>query len=328
LIINKIWGNNENKWTNTYNKNIKGLGNAYTRKILSYNLRENYDLLGLLALLKDNKLFNKKIVINQDNLLEANSKALYDLKLASENSILITNIYQEDYPQMLLNSTNPPILLFYKGDISFLNKMFGIAIIGTREPSKLGEKIAYRYSEYVTKRGNFIASGLAKGIDTIAHQACIDNFGKTVAFIAHGLNYKIYPKENIILAQEIIDQGGVIISEYGPNIEPKPIHFIERDRLQSGVSKGVIVIETKKDGGSMHAARDAFKLRKAVGVVKYPGIGTMDREDLTGNVDLLESSGIPLYDKETVNTYLDLTNGTVEKNEMDSSETKQLEFDF
>jgi DNA processing protein len=113
------------------------------------------------------------------------------------------------------------------------------------------------------ERGFVIVSGLAKGCDTVAHRGCLDAHGKTVAILGGGIDY-IYPKENRPLADEILNTGGCLLSEYKPGMKPQPSFFVERDRLQSGLSQAVIVIETDVKGGSMHTVGFALSQNRLV----------------------------------------------------------------
>ncbi len=306
--------------------NIKGIGNSSIRKMIDSESFHNMCLDMLFEILENNNT-NKKNDINYQEIMKANDKAKDDLEIALNSNIKIINIFDKEFPIMLNNSTNPPVILFYKGDISYINDIPGVAIIGTRNPSITGEKISSRYAEYLTEKEFMIISGLAKGIDAEAHRACLESNGKTVAFIAHGLNKPIYPKENTALANEILKSGGAIISEFLPNEEAKNINFVKRDRLQSGLAKGVIVIETKKDGGSMHAAKDCLKLNKPLGVLEYPSIDKMRNDDLNGNIELLTIGGIPLYTKESIDNYLVSLSSTY-KLDANHEKEKQIEFDF
>ncbi len=311
-------------------KNLKGVGNKHTRIIIDkhQNQIKNLDELNNL-LSSENNLLPKKYIYTKNDILISNEKAKKDIRYAQENSINIVCYLDHNFPFMLKKATNPPTILFYKGEIEYINEMSGVAIIGTRNPSKLSEKIAYRYSEYLTQKGFYIISGLAKGIDEIAHQACLNAEGRTLAFIAQGLGTSIYPKENQSLADQIIAKKGTVFSEYNPDETPKPPYFIQRDRLQSGLSLGVIVIETKDDGGTMHAANDMLKHNKLLGVVEFQD-KVMEQKVFSGNLDLLKRGGISLYDKKSVDKFIYLV-GLENSNSKITNEPikgKQIEFNF
>ena len=158
-------------------------------------------------------------------------------------------------------------MLYTKGNKKILND-FSLAIIGCRENTKYGEIVASKISYELSKRGVITVSGLAKGIDSIAHKATIDANGKTIAVIGSGIDI-IYPKENENLVNKIIENGGIIISEYIVGTKPNRYHFPARNRIISGISNGVIVIEAKKKSGTMITVD--FALEQGRDVFAVPG---------------------------------------------------------
>ena len=152
------------------------------------------------------------------------------------------------YPKNLLEIYNPPKRLYVLGNKEILNS-FNIAIIGCRLNSKYGESVAKELAYKLSKLGIVITSGLAKGIDTYSHIGCLNAKGKTIAVLGSGL-YNIYPKENIKIAKQIVENGGAIISEYEPNEKPRKENFPSRNRIISGISNGVVVVEAKEKSGT------------------------------------------------------------------------------
>lgn len=246
--------------------NIKGLGSVNMMKILNYCKSYGINSIYELKNIDFAKVVNKKLAetiksyfeINIDNLYN-NMQNLFDSY--KQNGIFCICINDEQYPDILKNSTNPPAILYCKGDIELLQSNC-IAVIGTRENTTTGEKIVSKTIEFLVQNNFTIVSGLAKGIDTIAHKATLANNGKTIAVIP--LIDSIYPAENKALADEILLNGGLLISEEKPNTKFFSAQLVKRDRIQSGLSNGVFVIETSLNGGSMHAVNDAVKLKKAV----------------------------------------------------------------
>lgn len=173
-------------------------------------------------------------------------------------------IKREDklFPKKLKDITPVVNQIYVEGNIDILNN-FGIAIVGSRNCSKDGEKTAKEFSKKISKTQTNIISGLAKGIDSIAHSECISYGGKTIAVIGSGLN-NIYPKENIKLYEQIIESGGAVISEYEPNEPPNSPNFPMRNRIISGLSDGIIVIEGKKRSGTTITAEFGFKYNKKI----------------------------------------------------------------
>ncbi|MCR5420419.1 MAG: DNA-processing protein DprA [Lachnospiraceae bacterium] len=201
--------------------------------------------------------------------------------------IKILSFLDEGYPQLLRKSDDPPSLIYYKGDLSYINSMNAVAIIGTREPSTFGSKVANKLGESLAIRGFVDVSGLALGCDTEGHKGCLNAGGKTIAVLAGGLE-KIYPAVNKKLAEEIVEKGGAIMSEYPPYANVFKGAFVDRDRIQAALSSGVMVIETREKGGTLHAVRYAGDYDRLVGCVKHTGKYS-DIEQSEGNKMLVRN---------------------------------------
>lgn len=186
------------------------------------------------------------------------------------------NINDEIYPSKLKEIKNAPKELYLRGNLELLESN-SIAIVGSRECTSYGFYNAYEFAKELSKTGICVISGLAQGIDTAAHLGAMHQKGKTIAVLGTGLN-KIYPKENEILAESIIKNGGLIISEYGLNQERKSENFPKRNRIMSGLSDGILVVEARKKSGTLITARYAKEQGKKV-------------FSLPGNVDVINSSG-------------------------------------
>lgn len=143
-----------------------------------------------------------------------------------------------------------------------LNKNI-ISIIGSRNCSEKGKKLASKFTKELAYEGRVIASGMAKGIDAIAHKKTIDEGGSTIAVLGSGFNH-IYPKENIKLYEEILENKGLVISEYEPNIKPESKFFLERNRIISGIALGIFIIEATNRSGTSVTARIAKEQGKKV----------------------------------------------------------------
>ncbi len=174
---------------------------------------------------------------------------------------------QTDFSERLRNTDYPPILLWYKGDVSLLNSA-GIAVVGTRAPSLYGKTMTKEFTLKLVEQGLVIVSGLARGIDTVAHRSALANTGKTIAVLGSGLD-RIYPSENSFLVDEIIDKQGLVISEYPPGTKPDYQNFPTRNRIVSGLSLGVLVVETDMEGGSMITAELAFHQHREVFAIPH-----------------------------------------------------------
>ena len=178
------------------------------------------------------------------------------------NRMKIIKITDNNYPEKLKNIQNAPEQLYVIGDETILNE-FGLAIIGCRECSRYGEKIAKDLSFKLSQKGINIISGMARGIDTFAHISCLSAGGRTIAVLGSGFNH-IYPKENSELFKEIIKNGGVVITEYSPDVKPLGSNFPERNRIISGLSDGVIVVEARKKSGTLITVEYALEQGKEI----------------------------------------------------------------
>lgn len=165
-----------------------------------------------------------------------------------KHNILLINILDEKYPERLKNIYAPPITLFAKGNINLLEKE-SIAIVGCREPSKYGEVVASKISSELSENNIVVVSGMARGIDTASHIGTFGKTGETIAVLGSGLDI-IYPKENAGVYSEILKHG-LVISEYIVGTKPEPGNFPQRNRIISGLSFGVVVVEAKKQSGTL-----------------------------------------------------------------------------
>ncbi|MCE4566042.1 DNA-processing protein DprA [Maribellus sp. CM-23] len=192
-----------------------------------------------------------------------------DILLKSEKKGIRTIGYSDIiYPKLLKELDNDaPVVLFVKGDEKVLANEKKIAVIGTRENSPNGEIAGKIITKQFVERGYIIVSGLAIGCDTLGHKVALESGGKTIAVMAGGLD-KIYPKENSYLAEKILENG-CLISEYPIGTSMRPNFFVERDRIQSGLSQGVVVIETNVKGGTLHTVKFATDQKRAVACIKY-----------------------------------------------------------
>lgn len=174
----------------------------------------------------------------------------------------ILNKENEEYPRSLLQIENPPKQIYVEGDSGLLKKD-SIAIVGTRKCSKYGKECTQKFATLLAKENITIVSGLALGIDTIAHYYSMQEIGKTIAVIGSGFNH-IYPEENRYLAEQILQNGGCIVSEYPPEEPMNKAYFPKRNRIISGLAMGVLIVEGRYRSGSMITARYTIKQNKQV----------------------------------------------------------------
>ncbi|MCZ8080300.1 MAG: DNA-protecting protein DprA [Rhodobacteraceae bacterium] len=177
-----------------------------------------------------------------------------DLSAASGTRILSSA--DEDYPRLLADTRDDPQLLFVKGHLAQTPEL-SVAVIGTREPTNHGKVIAQRLTGFFVGEGWSVVSGLAIGCDAIAHEAALDSGGHTVAVMAHGLQ-TIAPSRHKRLAERILESGGALVTEYRFGQEPMATNFVKRDRIQAGLARGVVMVQSDVTGGSLHASRAAI----------------------------------------------------------------------
>ena len=193
------------------------------------------------------------------------------------------------YPYRLRNIYSPPKQLFCLGNLNLLNYNNNLAIIGSRNYSFYGKKVANDFSFNLAKNDFCIVSGLAKGIDSFAHISALNANGRTIAVLGSGLD-NIYPKENIELARKIVKANGLIVSEYELGTKPLKQHFPARNRIISGLSDGVLVIEATKNSGTNITVDFALEQGKDVFVV--PGDIYSNTSD--GTNFLIKEGAIPV----------------------------------
>lgn len=202
---------------------------------------------------------------------QAWTRALEDAEKQAEEAgrygARILSPLDPDYPRLLGGTKDDPFLLYVRGILPS-DQAKSVAVIGTREPTPHGKVIAQRITHYLVEQGWSIVSGLALGCDAIAHQSALDKGGHTIAVMAHGL-HTVAPKTNKKLAEDILSNGGALVSEYGFGVEPRPEFFVKRDRTQAGLAQGVVMIQSDRKGGSLHASRAALDYGRWL-AVPYP----------------------------------------------------------
>lgn len=226
---------------------------------------------------------NKEISALCDSSLEEAEKTF---RLAQNLGYKIICICDEEYPNLLRHIDNPPALLYVKGDISFLNSVKSIGIVGTRKASEYGLAMAHDLSHDLALNNVAVISGGALGIDSAAHQGALDAGGKTVAVLGCGINYP-YLLGNLKLRNEISNSGAVI-SEYPPNFPSKPFTFPIRNRIISGISSGIVVIEAGKKSGSLITANLANNQNRDVFVVPV----NKESKNSEGSFSLIEDGAM------------------------------------
>ncbi len=197
---------------------------------------------------------------------ELDLESYYQQIIAKEIGIL--TIFDKEYPESLKQIYDPPIVLFYKGDLKVLAQpCFGV--VGSRRMTSYGRLVTAQFSLHLARFGLAIVSGLAFGVDTVAHQAAIEANGKTIAVLGGGLNL-IFPSANQPLAAKIIQKYGIVLSEFSPDEPSLPGNFPARNRIVAGISRGVLVTEAAEESGSLITAKLALEQGKEVFAIPGP----------------------------------------------------------
>lgn len=284
---------------------IKGLGCVRKNKLLKmYGTPERIYELSKSDLLKIDGIGEETAT----NIIETkNEKILnYHIKYMKENNIDIIHICEKSYPQILKQIYDAPVSLYIRGNKKILNGE-NVGIVGCRDCTDYGKKAAKYFGYNLSKEKSInIVSGLARGVDSYAHWGSVGanievkgdkncgkkysgcgkqniDCGKTIAVLGNGLDM-IYPKENIELANEIIRNGGAIISEYPCGTKPDKMNFPARNRIISGISQGIIVIEAKEKSGTLITVDFALEQGRDVFVVP----GNINSMNSFGTNDLIK----------------------------------------
>lgn len=242
--------------------------------------------------------------VTEMELRSANQFANRIIDASELDDIGIISFYEEVFPDILKVCVDedgkqaPPIVLYYRGNIKALKKP-GIAVIGTREPTPIGMKAGAFFASELAKRGFNIVSGLAIGCDTTGHEGALSVGGTTTAFLANSLSWNdIYPQENVELAHRIVENGGLLLSEYSLGYKGGRYAFIDRDRLQAGLSYATIVVQTGERGGTMHAVNATLASNKPLYAIKYNHDSELQHQKVRGNIKLLkERKAMPFNSK-------------------------------
>lgn len=227
-----------------------------------------------------------------------------DQQLATNAKVPSICLLDDEYPEQLKEIAHPPLVLYYQGDINLLKKR-SLAVVGARKQIQYGRMASDLLLPEIVNQGYPIVSGLAKGMDTIAHQFALENKGRPIGVIGTGLD-KVYPAENQKL-QRLVAEKGVLITEYPLGSAPLPYHFPERNRIIAGLCTACLVLMAKEKSGSLITANLALQENR--NVLAVPGLVTMSysagcnqliaagaRSALSSN-DILEELATPIAEK-------------------------------
>ena len=279
-----------------FNK-IKGIGSVRTKKLLDYfgDLETAWKAsANELAQAGIRPSIIEAIINNRQNIeLESELKQINDL------GINIVTLLDDGYPLRLKSIDQPPPVLFYKGDISCVNN-YAIAIVGTRQKSDYGKQVTKELSNFLVHNGITVVSGLARGIDSIAHQAALDAGGSTIAVMGCGVDI-VYPPEHRTLYNQIQEMG-LVVSDYPPGTQPEGINFPPRNRIISGLSMATVVVEAGERSGALITAEFALNQGREVFAVPGPIFAPHSK----GTNRLIRDGAIPLNDYEDILNLLNL----------------------
>ena len=226
--------------------------------------------------------------------------------------IQTVNIKDKKYPAFLKQISDPPANLYFKGELPSENEIC-LAVVGTRRYSDYGKRAAIFLSEAIARAGLTIVSGLAIGIDTFAHESALEMRGRTIAVLGSGLDEaSIYPAQNRKLADKIVENGGCIVSEYQAGTKALLHHFPLRNRIISGLSRGVLVVEARGKSGALITASRAIEQNREVfalpgSIFSQTSFGPNNLIKLgarlvTGVNDILEEFNLPIIEtKQRIN---------------------------
>ncbi|MCO5251328.1 MAG: DNA-processing protein DprA [Candidatus Kapabacteria bacterium] len=227
-----------------------------------------------------NKVFADDLFASGNHYYDESMK---QIEHAEKNKSKFVTLWDSEYPTLLKSIAYPPPILFVKGTLQASDSI-AIAIVGTRRPSTYGKLCAERFADYFALNNVVVVSGLAYGIDTIAHMTTVKGNGITYAVIASGID-KLSPSTSVTNSDKIIETGGAIISEYKFGISANLSSFPQRNRIIAGVSKAVLIVESAAKGGSLITARIAFNEGRDVFAIP----GNINNKTSDGTNDLIRA---------------------------------------
>jgi DNA processing protein len=223
------------------------------------------------------------------------------------DKIHIISYHSELYPPLLREIPGPPEQLYVRGDTALLNDARLLAVVGSRMVSTYTKQAVPRLLNPVVKAGVSIVSGLAYGVDSMAHRVSIENNRKTIAVLGSGIDEtSIYPKKNIKLARQIIKLGGAVISEYEPGTPALPGHFPARNRIISGLCRATLIVQAAERSGSLITARHALEANREVMAVPGP----ITDSKAVGTNKLIRDGATPVIEAQDILDQFDITIAT------------------
>ena len=290
---------------------IDGLGPISLQKLLDYfkdaEACFKASFLDFKKASLEDKLIDK--IIKQRSELDA--EKLFEQ--TKKEGLEVITYFDESYPQILKDIYAPPLVLYYRGDLSVINYP-SLAVVGSRKISFYAQNILPDLLKEVIEQQIVITSGLAYGVDALAHRTALENKGLTVAVIGSGLAWDyLYPSGNRKLAKQIIESGGLILSEFPPFMRSLPYNFPRRNRIIAGLSKASLIVEASLKSGALITAK--YALEQGREVMAIPGPINLENSQganllikngaklVTEPSDILESFGITIRPEKIINNF-------------------------
>lgn len=296
--------------------NIKKINHKTLLKLLEYSLPTSLEINDILEYIYNSKIISHNI--DPLDILDAKSICNNIISYCNSQDINMVTILDDFFPSSLKFIKDCPLILYYKGNLNCLNNKKCISIIGSRNASNISLNTSKALGYYLGLNNITVVSGLARGCDENAHLGCLLSKGQTVAVLPCGVDF-IYPKSNTTLASDIISCEGCLLSEYPPGNLPSKEHFIQRNRLISALSIGIIVVEYTNNSGTMHSINFAKQQDKSLYYCKDNSVSNQKKDsNLCSNFPLL-------HDIESINKFLNLCE---DKSLLLNTITSQIKFEF
>lgn len=273
----------------------KGVGNV---KLLKYLRKCKFNIVNILN--NKNEIIDSNDLLYFDNFVKKSEEEILN---NLNKGIKIISIFNNKYPVKLYETKDPILYLYYQGNISLLFNT-SIAVIGSRKIEDIDKKLTVRLAEYISKNNITVVSGLALGSDTYAHIGSCKEKGHTIAVLPSGLDI-ITPSSNKKLADEILNNNGLLISEYSVGTVPTKYTYVKRDRIQAALADAIMIVKASEKSGTMHAVKLAQELNKYVTQYKTNNNALIEntfetKEDI---IKVLEKAQKMKYDTKKNNIY-------------------------
>ena len=308
-------------------KELKGVGDDTISSLLDFTAKNALKSLEEIAEFGPRQLPFKRVPSSLIEFLSSgdfnSSREIISGKYATWKKQGIEVLFKggADYPVQLLEVSKPPPFLFCKGRVNLLKDTKAIAVVGTRKNTRIGEKITEKTVEEFAGRGFTVVSGLALGIDAIAHKAALKFQAPTIAVLVDLVT--VSPAGNRGLADDILDNQGLLVSENPPGTNAIPAFFAKRDRIQAGLSVAVFAIETAIDGGTMHAVNASHLMGRPVFVpdASVAGYSDLSIQAIAGTQELVKNRRAIPYTRDSythINSELERISDRISASLLDS----------